>query len=513
MHAEKITRAAVLLALVAALGGAAVPAQAATAAPPNSDFNGDGYNDLAVGSPHYPGYAGGETSGMVAVLYGGPNGLNGRHILRPQAGCIGGDHYGQPQPCSWWGRSLAAADVDADGRADLLHAGLYDMEVRSWKPLGITAIERRTHIPNHSAGLAGGQFDDRPGTDIVIGSKPGYGGRIGGWYNRSASYISQAMENGSHSQIEAAGFGDINGDGRMEAVVVAEKYMIGTGGKEAFLWLLEDLHRSPLKLTELGAQATCTLPPSFGRGCPMRDSKVAVGNVNGDGHPDVVMITPGAASLQVWYGSAAGLRRDPGYTADLSWLAPGAEIGPGLAVGDVDGDGFAEIAVGASKVAVSGHDEAGAIAVIPGSANGPVLKHSKIITQDGVGSTGDGIPGTPPPAATPAPDPGRTPVPEPTWDPQPTGTPEPVAGPLPDPISEQSQAGDHFGEAVTIIDVTGDGKGEVIVGAPAKNGGAGMLTVLRGSGTGVATADAQIVHPRPVGVTYPQAAFGLVLLR
>ncbi|GAA2693577.1 FG-GAP repeat protein [Nonomuraea recticatena] len=159
----------------------------------------------------------------------------------------------------------------------------------------------------------------------------------------------------------------------------------------------------------------------------------------------------------------------------MSSLATGAELGPGLAVGDVNGDGWAEIAVGAAKATVSGHSEAGAVMVIPGSANGPVVKRAQTITQDGIGPIGGSS--------------------------------------LPDPIREQSKPGDHFGQAITITDITGDGRGEVIVGTPAKNGGSGMLAVLHGSATGVSTVTAQAVHPSWYGLNSTQANFGEVLLK
>ncbi|MEV4061740.1 FG-GAP repeat domain-containing protein [Nonomuraea dietziae] len=471
MNAQKIARSAALLALMAALTVPHGTAQAAAQAPGNTDFNGDGYNDVALGSPNYPGYPGTNTSGLMAVLYGGPDGLtNSRHVIRPAPGCTS---WG---PCARWGQLISAADVDGDGRTDLISRGNYDMQVDSWTAQGVTTIERRVLGPLGAPWrLAGGQFDDQPGTDIVGPIRGSYWFGVGGWYNRDAHAIYPDLDDKSYINHEAsAATGDIDGDGKLEIAVVASRYS-GEGEPGPHLWLINDPHQAPVKLTVLGSPSTCASPPSHGQGCPKADSEVVMGNVNGDGHTDLVMLTPSTASLQVWYGRATGPSPAPGYSVDLSSLATGAELGPGLAVGDVNGDGWAEIAVGAAKTTVSGHSEAGAIMVIPGSANGPLVKRAQIITQDGIGPIGGSS--------------------------------------LPDPIREQSKPGDHFGQAITITDITGDGRGEVIVGTPAKNGGSGMLAVLHGSATGISTVTAQAVHPSWYGLNSTQANFGEVLLK
>ncbi|MEV0588794.1 FG-GAP-like repeat-containing protein [Nonomuraea sp. NPDC050310] len=470
MHARKILQSAAVLALSAALTLPAGPAQAA--AGPNTDFNGDGYNDLAVGSPSYPGYPGTKNSGLVAVLFGGPDGLTyNRHIIRPAPGCTAGG-----LPCEAWGVNLSAADVDADGRTDLISRGHYDLQVDSWTSQGTATIERRVY--GHRTApwrLMSGQFDDQPGTDIVGPTRGGYWFSVGGWYNRSANLLFTDFADDSYLTKEtSAASGDLDGDGKLEIAVVAGRHS-GAGELGPHLWLIDDPHRPQVQLTTLGSPSTCTSPPSYGQGCPKADSEVAMGNVNGDGHDDLVMLTPSTASLQVWYGRATGPSSAPGYTVDLSSLATSAELGPGLAVGDVNGDGWAEIVIGASKATVSGHSEAGAVMVIPGSATGPVIKRAQLVTQDGIGPVG--------------------------------GTA------LADPIAEQSKPGDRFGQAITITDLTGDGKGEVIVGAPAKNGGSGMLAVLFGSATGVLTSTAQAIHPSRYGLNSTQAYFGGVLLK
>ncbi|GAA2847434.1 FG-GAP-like repeat-containing protein [Streptosporangium fragile] len=472
-------RSAAVLALAAALTvpagplGLAGPAQAAPVVK-NTDVNGDGYNDLAVGVPTFPGYLGTQHTGLAGVLYGGPGGFTGHQTFRPKPGCATGTISGAPRPCTGWGLGLAASDVDADGRTDLVFAGSHDVEARSWTPAGITTIERRIGGTRLSGGLIVGQADDQAGVDLLGVRGSGWSVGIGGWYNRTAEYAINQIP-GSTVAFRSQDHGDVDGDGKLETALLGSRFSSATG-ERGYLWLIEDPQRSPLTVTELGSPATCTPPTLTATACPQLDSEVAVGDVNGDGRPDVVMATPGTGALQVWYGSASGLSARPNFSATgLSWLHPATEHSRNLAVGDVNGDGAAEIAVGNPHAAVSGQDKAGTVALIPGSPTGPVISGVRIISQDGIAS-----PGAPAPAA--------------------------------DPIGEQSFAGDNFGEAVSILDVTGDGKAEVIIGTPGKYEGRGMLAVLHGTADVSATI-AQVVRGLDVSMGTPGGRFGAHLLR
>lgn len=49
------------------------------------------------------------------------------------------------------------------------------------------------------------------------------------------------------------------------------------------------------------------------------------------------------------------------------------------------------------------------------------------------------------------------------------------------------------------------------MGAPGKNGGAGMLVVLRGSASVISDGGTQVFHPGQFGINSPQIAFGKIL--
>lgn len=102
----------------------------------------------------------------------------------------------------------------------------------------------------------------------------------------------------------------------------------------------------------------------------------AVGDVNADGYPDVIIGAPkydngvyreGAAFI--YYGASQGLASNPGWIA--SSALSGARFGHSVAgIGDVNCDGVADIAVGAPRFNQD-HPEEGAVYVFYGSPAGP----------------------------------------------------------------------------------------------------------------------------------------------
>jgi FG-GAP repeat/Collagen triple helix repeat (20 copies)/FG-GAP-like repeat len=160
-------------------------------------------------------------------------------------------------------------------------------------------------------------------------------------------------------------------------------------------------------------------------------SVASAGDVNGDGYCDVVVGSYGFGSggrAYVYLGGPSGLATTPAWIQD----APSSGIAFGTAVssaGDVNGDGYADVAIGASAVGLSGS---------PGYAyvylGGPF-----------------GL------ATTPA------------WN---------VQGP--------DGAGSAFGAAVSSAgDVNADGFADLAVASPGTNAGAGSVHLYLGSATGL----------------------------
>jgi hypothetical protein len=152
------------------------------------DFNGDTYPDLAIGHPYED--TGAQDNGAMTIVFGGSAGLsNSTRQYRPA------DIPGMPR--DRFGRSLAAADFDDDGRDDLAIGTPYEdhnprfgrnrrdvgkVTVFYGTPIGITFTNRsdwhqdksgvessRTADDLFGAALSIGDFNHDHVADLVVG--------------------------------------------------------------------------------------------------------------------------------------------------------------------------------------------------------------------------------------------------------------------------------------------------------------------------------------------------------
>jgi FG-GAP repeat len=93
-----------------------VSASASTTTDRDSDFNGDGFSDIAIGAVG-DAVAGRPEAGSVTIVYGGREGLSpgGSQLLSQASPGVAGD----PEPSDAFGWSVASGDFDADGFDDL----------------------------------------------------------------------------------------------------------------------------------------------------------------------------------------------------------------------------------------------------------------------------------------------------------------------------------------------------------------------------------------------------------
>ena len=110
----------------------------------------------------------------------------------------------------------------------------------------------------------------------------------------------------------------------------------------------------------------------------------ACGDFDGDGYDDLAIGAPGkdrnsrqgTGAVTILYGTPGGLQAfsnnlfDMGSPGVLEVPDPGAGFGSVLASGDFNGDGYADVAVGAPDKARNGQAAAGIVVVLLGSANG-----------------------------------------------------------------------------------------------------------------------------------------------
>jgi len=152
-------------------------------------------------------------------------------------------------------------------------------------------------------------------------------------------------------------------------------------------------------------------------------SAVAAGDVNGDGKADIIVGALGNTigehgSVYIFSGADASL------LYHFIGTSAGDSFGAPVTAGDINGDGKADIIVGADSASPSGNVAAGSVYAYSGADGSPLYQ------KDG------------------------------------------------------ASAGDHFGATIAIGDVNGDGKADIIVGAPhvgGKGGETGAIYVYSGT--------------------------------
>jgi hypothetical protein len=222
-------------------------------------------------------------------------------------------------------------------------------------------------------------------SEVIIGA-PGYdgdqanAGRVYLYYGSADGLGSNPDWTDEGDQVKAglgnaAGTaGDINGDGYTDVVVAADQYdngQVDEGRAYAYYGSQGGLSPDPDWMGE-SDQATARF------GCAVNSA----GDVNGDGYADAIIgaclydhhplkMNEGAAF--VWYGSAGGFGAD-GTPGNAGWMAAGdqknAQFGFSVdTAGDVDGDGFADIIIGAPYYDI-GPENDGRVFVYHGSQAG-----------------------------------------------------------------------------------------------------------------------------------------------
>ncbi len=343
------------------------------------DVNGDGYADVIVGSRRYNN--GQEYEGAAFVYHGSADGIS-----TTAAASLESD-----QAHAWFGSSVSnTGDVNGDGFGDVI-VGAYGYDgaggtgaafVYHGGDDGVSPVaaaelqfnQGSTQLPNSVSGA--GDVNGDGYADVLVGvwdydngqSNEGamfvYHGGVSG-ISAMADLIIESNQADWGLGWSVSDAGDVNGDGYADVIAGATGYDNGQTNEGAvFIY-----HGGPSGLSAVAAtQVESNLAyASFG------SSVSCAGDANGDGYTDVIVGAPGSSSYHayVYHGGPAGISPSVAATllgtqySSFGWSLSGA--------GDVNGDGFGDVIVGA-KLITNGQQEEGASYVYHGNSDGrPVL--------------------------------------------------------------------------------------------------------------------------------------------
>jgi hypothetical protein len=396
------------------------------------DFNDNNGADLAVGAP------GDATSGAVFIFPGvptSPPAITGEDACREVPGIVrpaGPPGGPSQQPCTvtneagdQFGTAATSGDFNSDGFADAA--------------LGAPGKD----------GSSGAVF-------IFPGSVNGNGITTGFFITQS--HAGQANEEGDQFGTAVAA-GDFNSDGFVDLAVGAPGKGSGSGAVFIFPGSVNGLTCLPRELCPTtittGFLITQTDAGEVDEDGDQFGAALAVGDFDGDGIEDLAVGAPGdrlgavrAGSVFVFSGSGAGITTGfPITQTDAGEVnEEGDQFGAALAAGDIVGDVFQELLVGAPGEAPGADPKAGRVFIFPGAAGG--FTPGFFITQTDAG--------------------------------------------------EVNEAGDQFGAALAVGDFNGDWLGDLAVGAPGDDPAAaaaktGSVFIFTGSAAGITAGPIKVI--------------------
>lgn len=338
------------------------------------DFDGDGYTDVAVGSPLDDIDNPDDNAGSVHILYGGASGLVTRDdVVFSQGNLIGAVETGDQ-----FASALAAGDFNGDGYDDLA-VGSPDESVGALADAGAINI-----IFGSAVGLT-------TASNFII-------------VEDDFGFLGVSQENDRFATSLAAA--DFDRDGDDDLAVGVPNQFLGAGLEEGgAVFVINGSANGPdVTDTQLWSQilldGTEENGDRFGQ-------QLTTGDFNGDSYTDLAIGSPfedvgaiaDAGAVNIIFGSNAGLTLTGNQIIDPNNADFGATLGPGagyhfgwdITAGDYDGDGYADLAVGIPHQDLGigpVTDQAGAAFIMFGGPSGVKTTEFQFLAQNNISIEG-----------------------------------------------------------------------------------------------------------------------------